>query len=134
MTKEEIKHYLLLYHEIKDTLGEDVQEVEIKQYGRKKRLKIVPWINRLRRCIEEIIAHEKDILAVKMIRENVVYGKKDKDVMKKLPVSESTYYRWKRKLVDKIYDWYISEGGSNERGNFIRSDIGIRDDKVNGIV
>lgn len=110
MTKEDIKHYLILYHEIKDNLDTNVSEIEIKQYGRKKHLKIAPWINRLKTCIEEIIAYEKDIFAVKMIKENVIYGKKDKDVMKKLPVSESTYYRWKRKLVDKIYDWYISEG------------------------
>ncbi len=30
--------------------------------------------------------------------------------LKELPLSESTYYRWKQKLIEKIYEWFIYFG------------------------
>ena len=45
-----------------------------------------------------------------MIEESVIEGKTDKKVLRDLPLSESSYYRYKRKFENKLYALLIVAG------------------------
>ena len=110
MTKEELKKILQLYSKIYREVHEGRQEVIIELYGRKHFIKIPVWAGRLEGFIQEIILNEKDEYFSKIIIDCYLKGRKDKSILSDNPISESTYYRWKRRFEDKIYQLFILEG------------------------
>lgn len=60
--------------------------------------------------LSEIQKTEANKAISKIIERGIILGQKDRAVMGDIPVSESVYYRWKSRLIDKIYEIYISEG------------------------
>ena len=110
MKKEELKHYLNLYNLLKDAIKKGEKETNIKLYGRKKNVKIPEWLYKLEDIFEKIIYFEDDKLVAKVINRVYRHGDKDKRVMTSLPITESGYYRLKRKIKEKIYELYILSG------------------------
>lgn len=110
MKKEELKYCLQNYPEIEEALKARKAMLAITRSGRKKTVKILPWMYRLPECLEQIMQSEPNVFVRRMINESVIKGKRDKEVIRKLPISESTYYRWKVRLTEKIYAMYISMG------------------------
>ena len=68
------------------------------------------WSYQLPNLIGEIIDQEKNDIFMRMINESVGLGRSDKEVIMDLPISESSYYRYKRKFEEKLYDIYIYTG------------------------
>jgi hypothetical protein len=110
MTKKEIRSYLRIYWKIKDKLTENTKEIIIGRSGRKIRLLLKPEVYKLKICIEEILHYETEPLVIRMITSKIIKGYTDRMTLKELPLSESTYYRWKQKLIEKIYEWFIYFG------------------------
>ena len=60
--------------------------------------------------IEDVIKNEDNPLFTYIIRESVILEKTDKKMLLKIPVSESSYYRYKRKFENKLYGLLIVAG------------------------
>lgn len=110
MRKREIKQCMQIYSKIERALIERRPSIEIKQSGCKKVITIYPWMYRLPEIIKKIEEGETNGIIGIMIEKNIRSGEKDKIVMRDIPVSESTYYRWKSQLIDKIYALFILSG------------------------
>lgn len=55
----------------------------------------------------KIIDQEQNVIFMRMINESVRLGRSDKEVIMDLPISESSYYRYKRKFEEKLCDIYL---------------------------
>ena len=110
MPKEQLKHYLQLYPKIKNEIIKGRLLIEWRQYGRKKREIIPNWVLTLREYIEETLLSESEPLVVQAIQMSFIEGESDIFIFSRLPISESTFYRWKTKFVEKIYRLYIVAG------------------------
>lgn len=110
MKKREIKQCIQIYSKIEWALIERRTSVEIKQNGCKKSVTIFSWMYRLPEIIRQIKNTEKNDFIGIMIEENIRSGEKDRIVMRDIPVSESTYYRWKSQLIDKIFTIFALSG------------------------
>ncbi len=110
MKKKEIKSCLKVYSKLKDGLKEGKTEFEIKEKGRKRKLSFSEDIYKIKEYVEELMISEWDPLVKTVIHKSVIEGRNDRAIVMKLPISESTYYRWKRRFTEKIYELYIAEG------------------------
>ena len=110
MTKAELKKILQLYHKISREIREKKKEAIKEHYGRKYVIQIPEWAWKLEGFINEVIENEEDIYFTKIIIDSYVKGKNDKVILVENPISESTFYRWKRKFEEKLYELYIAEG------------------------
>lgn len=110
MRKSEIRRYLHFYSKIKDELNENADKVTIIQNRRKKNIKISSWVLKLKDIISIIVDNEANPIIAEIINCNIVKGQSDKTLLCRLPISESTYYRWKSRIIDKIYDLLIVNG------------------------
>lgn len=110
MTKRALKTYLQLYSKIKDALKDRKTEIEIVVYGRKKRFLLEKWSYKLCDYLQEIMKSETNETVIKIIKKTIIEGKEGKSVLRKLPISGSTYYRWRRQCIEKIYELYIEAG------------------------
>ena len=110
MTKAELKRILQLYNQISREIFERKDKAIRRHYGRKYIILIPTWAHLLTDFIKEVINQEDDIYFSKVISDCYLKGKKDKIILSENPVSESTFYRWKRKFEEKLYELYILEG------------------------
>ena len=110
MTKSELKKILQLYNKISLEARLRKNEAIKEHYGRKYIIEIPNWTWRLEDFIKEVVSNEQDTYFSKAITDCYIRGKKDKSILSENPISESTYYRWKRKFEDKIYELCILEG------------------------
>lgn len=110
MRKAELKRILQLYHQISREIHEKQSEAIKEHYGRKYRIKIPEWAWRLETFINEVVETEEDEYFTKIMIDSYVKGKSDKAILAENPISESTFYRWKRKVEEKLYELYIAEG------------------------
>lgn len=112
MTKKELKYYLRIYYKIR----EDVKNKKISSlvilYGRKRKVLIPKWVY----CLEDILliirnrGGEFDVI----INKFYFGGLTDKRILVDEPLSESSYYRLKRKLEESIYELLILYGYVSE--------------------
>lgn len=103
MTKKEIKTYLLHYNKIKG----DLLKLKDKTIINNKTFILYPWVYKLPNIINQILESEDSIIAKNLINESIILGKLDKFVQLNLAISESTYYRLKHKIIEKIFNIYI---------------------------
>lgn len=110
MTKLELRKVLHEYSKISKAVKEKKRESVCMHYGRKYVVLIPEWAWLLDEFIEIILKNENDVYFSKVINDCYIKGYKDKTVLSEIPLSESTYYRWKRKFEEKLYELYISTG------------------------
>lgn len=110
MTKLELRKVLHEYSKILNAVKEKKRESVCTHYGRKYVVLIPEWAWLLGEFIEIILQNEKDRYFSKVITDCYIKGYKDKTVLAEIPLSESTYYRWKRKFEEKLYELYIAAG------------------------
>ena len=114
MTKEELKKILKLYHKIARQIHEKKSEAIGEHYGRKYVIHIPEWAWLLEDFIKTVIDSEENLFFSKVMTECYIKGEKDKFILTRNPISESTFYRWKRKFKEKIYELYIANGIVNK--------------------
>ena len=110
MLREELKIYLKYYPKVVRAIKEKRQEITIGRYGQKKTIVFAEWAKRLEGYVEEVLKGESSPTAQEIIRESVMKGRADWKVMLEVSISESSYYRMKRMITERIYELYISEG------------------------
>lgn len=109
MKKSELKNFIQVYSELKSMLSESDATIIIKKKSQKVRIEIKPWMYRFSKYLSLIKQTENNTVR-EIIRRSVEQGEKDLKVWQSVAVSESTYYRLKKQIVDKIYNLYILEG------------------------
>ena len=109
MKKSELKNFIQVYSELKSMLSERNATIIIKKKRQKVRVEIKPWMYRFSEYLSLIERTENNTIR-EIIRRSIAQGGKDLKVWQSVAVSESTYYRLKKQIVDKIYNLYILEG------------------------
>lgn len=110
MTKKELKEMLHYYSRMREEIASGKRRAKIIERGRYKTVAIPEWAYLLDVFIAEIVENEKDEVLGKMVEYGIKQGKSDKDVMSRLPLSESGYYRQKRQFEEKLYELFIAAG------------------------
>ena len=110
MKKAELKEYLQIYSKIVTALKGGKAYTCIYRNNRKQKIIFKEWAYRLPEYIREIIQAEEDVLLSETIEESVVKGRTDREVLSDIPISESSYYRYKRKFEEKLYELFIVDG------------------------
>lgn len=110
MLREELKIYLKYYPRVVSAIRERRKEITVGRYGQKKTIVFPEWTKRLEGYVETVLREESSPTAQEIIRESVIKGRADWKVMLDISISESSYYRVKRMIVERIYELYISEG------------------------
>lgn len=110
MKKSSLRKFLNSYHFIIESVREKRRETEIQLYGRRKRISIPDWSWKIEEIFQKIIAAENNFIVNEIIDKVYRQGEEDKSVFLDLPITESGYYRLKRKLEEKIYELYIVSG------------------------
>ena len=110
MDKAELKSFLLIYNKIKDAIEAGKECAYIRLCNRRKKIMFPKWLYNLPGYIEDIIISEDNPLFTYIIQESVLFGKTDKEALAEVPLSESGYYRYKRKFENKLYGLFIVAG------------------------
>lgn len=106
MKKSELKYFIHIYAEIEKALLNRSETAEIRRNRKVERIEIKPWMYKLPEYLG-MLERAESVIVKDIIEENIRKGKSDQKVLQLLPVSESTYYRWKKQILDKIYELYI---------------------------
>ena len=114
MIKKELKHYLNMYPMIRTGAEKKSSCIETEIYGRKRMIETPMWTYNLEETLAKITESEKDIIISQIIEQVYRQGETDKRLITRLPVTESGYYRLKRKIEEKIYELYIVNGSVTE--------------------
>ena len=109
MKKSELKNFIQVYSELKSMLSERDAIIIIKKKRQKVRVEIKPWMYKFSEYLSLIERTENNTIR-EIIRRSIAQGEKDLKVWQSVAVSESTYYRLKKQIVDKIYNLFILEG------------------------
>ena len=110
MKKEELKKILQIYNKVREALIGGKAYAQVKSGDHVRKIAFSEWAYKLPQYIEEIINNENDPLFTDMIRKSVVLGKTDRKVLQELPLSESSYYRYKHKFENRLYELFIVSG------------------------
>ena len=106
MRRQELKYYLRIYPLIRDKLDQKQMYINVYIYKRKKQIYVPSWVYLLEKILEMITTKDNKITSsiIKMLYfENL----SDKNIILKLPISESSYYREKKRIEDKIFELFI---------------------------
>ena len=103
MKKSELKNFIQVYSELKRMLSESDATVIIKKKRQKVRVEIKPWMYRFSKYLSLIEQKENNTIR-EIIRRSIEQGEKDLKIWQSVAVSESTYYRLKKQIVDKIFN------------------------------
>lgn len=114
MIKKELKHYFNMYPMIRTGAEKKSSCIETEIYGRKRMIEIPMLTYNLDETLAKITESEKDIIISQIIEQVYRQGETDKRLITRLPVTESGYYRLKRKIEEKIYELYIVNGSVTE--------------------
>lgn len=110
MKKNALRKFLGIYHLIQDDVKEERTETVIQLYGRKKKICIPEWFFKIEDVFQQILSVDENEIVKEIIEKVYRKGADDKVLLSGLPVTESGYYRLKRKLEGKIYELYIVRG------------------------
>ena len=110
MKRNELRACLRLYPKIREAIERGDREIELIQNERKKKLELRPWVQKLPDIIMEILAGEENEVIRVMIEQSILKGRKSYEIVRALPLSERTYYRWKAKFEEKVYELLILTG------------------------
>ena len=87
-----------------------MQATFVKKYGRKKKIYFPSWGSIVAQYINLLIKKATGKTLGKVLRLYFYDGKNDRQILNQIPISESTYYRWKNKFIDILYSFLISDG------------------------
>ena len=93
-----------------EDVKEERTETVIQLYGRKKKICIPEWFFKIEDVFRQILSVDENEIVKEIIEKVYRKGADDKFLLSGLPVTESGYYRLKRKLEGKIYELYIVRG------------------------
>ena len=110
MKKIELKELLQIYSKVYVALSCEKAYTQIKCCDHVRKVVFPEWAYKLPQYIEEIIKSENNPMLTYIIRESVIYGKTDKKTLMEVPLSESSYYRYKRKFENKLYELFVVAG------------------------
>ena len=106
--KSEVKFLLQVYYQFKNRLSGDSASVIFG--GEKRKIALTKEVKALNGILTDVLSTEECDCTKQILSEVIISGRRDKDVMYRLPVSESTYFRLKKELINKIYDMFIYYG------------------------
>lgn len=106
MKKSELRWFIQIYAEMEKALLNRSETVEIKRNRRIERIKIKSWMYRLPEYLA-LIEQAENYTIREIIKRSIRKGERELKIIHSVAVSESTYYRWKKQILDKIYDLYI---------------------------
>lgn len=109
MKKSELKSFVQIYAEIKNALIKKSNVVEIIKRNRKMRITIKPWMYKFPQFLA-LIEKSENYTVREIIKRSIEKGEKDFMVWQVVALSESTYYRWKKQIIEKIYNLYVLAG------------------------
>ena len=109
MKKSELKSFIQIYAELKSLMSKSSDIVVIKKKNRNLKIKIKPWMYRFPEFLS-LIGQTENYIIREVIRRSIEQGEKDLKVWQSVAVSESAYYRWKKQIVEKIYNLYVLAG------------------------
>lgn len=110
MKKSSLRKFLNSYYLIITAIKEKRHDAEVLLYGRRKRINIPNWCWKIEDIFQKIQVAENNFIVNEIIEKVYRQGEEDKSVFIDLPITESGYYRLKRKLEEKIYELYIVSG------------------------
>ncbi len=110
MKKQEIRHYLQILRKNKYLEKNSKGIYKVNIYKRKKEIEIPKWVFMVFNYLKEVIKNSKDLLIKGIIKMYYFDNLKDLEIISKLPISETLYYKYKRSIEDNIYHVLIYEG------------------------
>ena len=110
MNKKEIKYYLQVLRKNNHLKKNKENIYQVNIYKRYKEMKIPEWAFKIFDYLEEIINLTQDILIKEIVKMHYFNNFSDLEIISKLPISETLYYKYKRKIEDNIYHLLICEG------------------------
>lgn len=110
MKKKEIAYLLKRYYYINSAIDKGESSVIIKISGRKEFIEINERILTFVNVFKKVYESEKNFLIKKLIKINIIQGNNNLSSFSKQPLDRSTYFRYKKAIVDKIYHCCIYEG------------------------
>ena len=109
MKKSELKKYLLILRKNLNLDKNDTNLYKVYMYGRFKLIYLPEWFFEMKRLLtllkESIGNNIVKLIIVKYYFEN----KNDVKIINELPISEATYYKYKRYIEDMLYQLFIYE-------------------------
>lgn len=109
MTRRELKHLLKRYDILTEASTNQERSVSYRTTKRNREILLPDWSCHLPNIIDEILGSERDEV-VKTIIGGYLSGKKDYEMIVKVPVTESGYYRIKKTFEDRVYEMFILLG------------------------
>ncbi len=109
MTKPELKELLKIYSKIRDAVINGDSRVVIKRYRGDLCINVPPWAKSVEKGICELLDTENELIK-NVIDLSYIKGLKDKEILTRLPLSESGYYRLKNYIEEKIFQLCIVFG------------------------
>ena len=110
MKKEEIKRYLQILRKNNHLEKNDQGLYKVIIYKRCKEIYIPDWAFMVLNYLKEFIKNTKDNLLKEIIKMYYFDNLNDLEIISKLPISETLYYKYKRTFFDNIYYLLIYEG------------------------
>lgn len=110
MTKKEVAHLLKRYRNIMQAIDKGENCVKIEKSGRKEIILIDEIILKFTDILKKVYESETSHLSKKFIDINIIQGNKNLSTYASYPLYRSTYYRYKKEFVDKVYHCCIFEG------------------------
>ena len=110
MKKEEIKRYLQILRKNNRLEKNDQGLYKVIIYKRCKEIYIPDWAFMVLSYLKEFIKNTKDNLLKEIIKMYYFDNLNDLEIISKLPISETLYYKYKRTIFDNIYHLLIYEG------------------------
>ena len=109
MTKYRLKEFLLIYPKVRKTVLQGKEIAVIEKYRRKKEIEIPEWAKAVEAGLKSIASAEDGLIA-EIIEMSYFQGLKDREIIVKLPVSDSGFYRIKKGIEEKLYELLIDCG------------------------
>ena len=110
MKKRELVKTLHHYSKIRPFVLRDEGLATIMLYGRKVKIDIPKWVKKIEGFIKIIIDCTSSELIRAIICDLYLRGKCDLEIITKIPMSESTYYRTKRSIEETLFQLFILDG------------------------
>lgn len=110
MTKKEIIYLLKHYHYIIEAIEKGEKFVKIEKSGRKYFIEIDYRILKFTEIFKKVYYTESNNLIKNFIEVNVIHGRKNLAAFAGQPLDRSTYFRYKKEFIDKLYHFCILEG------------------------
>lgn len=113
VNKGDLKKLLAVYPKIRSAVIAGKTKTQILQYGRKKSFDIPNYAGTVEKSLQYFLQCSDEI--IRQITDQVyIHGYNDRAVFIRLPISESSFYRIKKAIEEKIFGMCILAGYVSE--------------------